>query len=39
LENVNDVEDVNRTWKNIIENIQTSVEESLGEHKLKQNKP
>jgi len=33
LENLNDVEEVNRTWKNIKENIQTSVEE------LKQNKP
>jgi len=39
LENVNDDEDINRTWENIKENIQTSAEESLGLHKLKQNKP
>jgi len=39
LENVNDYEDVNRTWQNIKENIQTPVEESLGVHELKQNKP
>jgi hypothetical protein len=30
LENVNDDKDVNRTWENIKENIQTSVKESLG---------
>ena len=28
LENLNDDEDVNRTWENIKENIQTSAEES-----------
>jgi len=39
LENVNDEEDVNRTWENIKENIQTSAKESLGLHELKQNKP
>ena len=39
LENLNDDEDVNRTWENIKENIQTSAKESLGLHKLKQNKP
>jgi len=39
LEDVNDEEDVNRTWKNIKENIQTSAKESLGLHELKQNKP
>ena len=39
LENVNDDEDVNRTWENFKENIQTSAEESLGLHELKQNKP
>ena len=39
LENVNVDEDVNRTWENIKENIQTSAEESLGLHELKQNKP
>ena len=37
LENVN--KDVNRTWENINENIQTSVKESLGLHEFKQNKP
>ena len=37
LENLND--DVNRTWENIKENIQTSAKESLGLHELKQNKP
>jgi len=39
LENVNDEEDVNRTWENIKENIHISVEESLGLHELNQNKP
>jgi len=39
LENLNDDEDVNRTWENIKENIQTSVKESLGLHELKQNIP
>jgi len=39
LENVNDDDDVNRTWENIKENIQTSAEESLVLHELKQNKP
>jgi len=39
LENLNDDEDVNRTWENIKENIQTSVKESLGLHEFKQNKP
>jgi len=39
LENVNDYEDVNRTWENIKDNIQTSAEESLSVHELKQNKP
>jgi len=39
LENVNDYEDVNRPWENIKEDIQTSAEESLGLHELKQNKP
>jgi len=39
LENLNDDDDVNRTWENIKENIQTSVEESVGVHELKQNKP
>ena len=39
LENLNDDEDVNRTWENIKENIQTSVKESLGLQEFKQNKP
>jgi len=39
LENVNDDEDVNRTWENIKEDAQTSTEESLGVHELKRNKP
>jgi len=39
LENLNDDEDVNRTWENTEENIQTSAKESLGLHGLKQNKP
>ena len=30
LEKLNDDEDVNRTWENIKENIQTSAKESLG---------
>jgi len=38
LENLNDDEDVNRTWENIKENIQFSAKESLGLHELKQNK-
>ena len=37
LENSDD--DVNRTWKNIKENIQTSEKESLGLDEFKQNKP
>jgi len=39
LENLNDDEDINRTWKYIKENIQTSAKESLGLQELKQNKP
>ena len=39
LENVNDEEDLNRTWEHIKENIQTSAKESLGLHELNQNKP
>jgi len=39
LENLNDDEDVNRTWENIKENIQTSAKESLGLYELKQHKP
>jgi hypothetical protein len=36
LENVKNDEDVDRTWENSKENIQTSTKESLGLHKLKQ---
>jgi len=38
LENLNDDEDVNRTWENIKEHIKTSAKESLGLHELKQHK-
>ena len=37
LEIFSDYEDINRIWENIKENIQTSAEESLGVHELKQN--
>ena len=37
LENVSDEEDVNRTWENIKENIQTSAKESLDLHELRIN--
>jgi len=39
MDNLNDDEDVNRTWENIKENTQTSAKESLGLHELKQHKP
>jgi len=39
LENLNNDEDVNRTWENVKENIQNPAKESLGLHELKQNKP
>ena len=39
MENAKDDEDVNRTSENINEQIQTSVEESLGLQELKRNKP
>ena len=39
LENVNDEEEVNRTWEHIKENIQDRTKESLGLHELNQNKP
>ena len=35
LENLNDDEDVDRTWENIKENFQTSAKESMGLHELK----
>jgi len=37
LENLNDDEDVNRTWENIKENVQTSAKGSMGLHEVKQN--
>jgi hypothetical protein len=39
LENLNDNEDVNRTWENIKENIKLSTKESLGLYELKQHRP
>ena len=39
LEILNDDEDVDRTWENIKENIETSAKESLGLQELKQSKP
>ena len=39
LENLNDDEDVNRTWENIKEDSKTSEKESPGLHELKQHKP
>ena len=39
LENLNDDEEVNGTWENIKEKIQTSAEESPSPHELNQNKP
>ena len=39
MENLNEDEDVNRTWENIRENIKTSVKESLGVHEWMQHKP
>jgi hypothetical protein len=35
LENFNDDENLDRTWENIKENIQTSAKESMGLHELK----
>jgi len=32
LENLNDDEDIHRTWENIKENIQTSAKDTLGLH-------
>ena len=39
LENSDNDKDINRTWENIKENIQTSAKESLGLDQFKQNKP
>jgi len=39
LENLNVEEDVNRTWKNIKENIKSSAKQRLDLHELKRHKP
>jgi hypothetical protein len=39
LENLNDIEDVNRAWENIRENIKISAKEMLGLYRQKQHKP
>jgi len=39
LENLNDSENINRAWKNVKENIKTSVKEILGQYELEQHKP
>ena len=39
LENLNDNEDINRSWKNITENFKTSAKRSPGLHELKRHKP
>jgi hypothetical protein len=36
LEKLKDIEDINRGWENIKENIKTSAKESLGLLELKQ---
>jgi len=38
LENLNDSQGINRSWKNIKENIKTSAKESLGLYKQKHHK-
>ena len=39
MENLKDGKDINRTWENDKENINTSGKESLGLHEMKQHKP
>ena len=39
MENLNDREDINRTWENIKENIKTLAKENIGLYELKQYKP
>ena len=39
LENLSDVEDINRAWENIKDNIKSQLKISLGLHELKQHKP
>ena len=38
MENLSDVEDINRAWDNMKENMKTSVNESVSLHELKQHK-
>jgi hypothetical protein len=38
LENLNNSEDINRTWENIKDNIKTSATEVIGVYELKQHK-
>jgi len=38
LENLSDIEDINRAWGNIKENIKTPAKESLDLYELKQHK-
>ena len=38
LENLSYVDDINRAWKNIKENIKTSAQQSLGLYEVKQHK-
>jgi hypothetical protein len=38
LENLSDIEDISRSWKNIKENIKTSATGSLGLYELKEDK-
>jgi hypothetical protein len=39
LKNVNDSEDINRSWENIKDNIKTSAQDSLDRHEWKQHIP
>jgi hypothetical protein len=39
LENVSYDEDINRAWGSIKENIETSAQDGLGPHEMKQHKP
>jgi len=39
LENLYDIEDINKAWENIKENIETSAKKSLVLYELQQHKP
>jgi hypothetical protein len=39
LDNFSDIEDINRAWKNIKENIKTSAKEGIGLYKYRRDKP